>query len=68
MTDTDLLIVDANPSDPFEMNLQEYAKRLVAGTSRTLPDLGPRVEMPDYASLSPEILPGRTRETPGARR
>jgi hypothetical protein len=68
MSDTDLLIVDANPLDPFDLNLQEYAKQLVAGTSRTLPNLGLRVEMPDYATLGQEILADRTRETPGARR
>ena len=68
MTDTDLLIVDANPSDPFDLNLQEYAKQLVAGTSRTLPDLGLQVEMPDYATLGAEILADRTRETSETRR
>lgn len=51
MYDTDLQIVDADPSDPFDLNLEEYARQLVAGTSRTLPNLGLRVEMPDYESL-----------------
>ena len=48
MTDTDLQIVDADPSDPFDLNLPEYARQLVAGTSRTLANQGLRVEMPDY--------------------
>ncbi len=52
MDDTDLLIADADQSDPFDLNLKEYAKQLVAGTSHTLPDLGLRVDMPDYASLA----------------
>ena len=68
MSDTDLLIVDADPSNPFDLNLQEYAKQLVAGTSRTLPSMGLRVEMPAYTTLAPEVLADRTRETPGARR
>jgi hypothetical protein len=51
MTDTDLQIVDAAPADPFDLNLQEYAKQLFAGTSRTLANQGLRVEMPDYESL-----------------
>jgi hypothetical protein len=51
MDDTDLQIVDADPSDPFDLNLEEYAKQLVAGTSRTLPNLGLRVEMPDHHTL-----------------
>ena len=66
MSDTDLLIVDADPSDPFDLNLEEYAKQLVAGTSRTLPDLGLRVEMPDYASLGSEMVAGHSREAPRA--
>jgi hypothetical protein len=52
MTDTDLLIADADPSDPFDLNLEEYAKQLVAGTSHTLADLGLRVDMPDYETLA----------------
>ena len=60
MSDTDLLIVDAEPSDPFDLNLQEYAKQLVAGTSHTLPNLGLRVEMPDYGSLGPGAVAGRS--------
>jgi hypothetical protein len=67
MTDTDLLIVDADPSNPFDLNLQEYAKQLVAGTSRTMPNLGLRVEMPDYATLDAGTVAGRSRKTPRAR-
>jgi hypothetical protein len=51
MSDTDLQIVDGDPTDAFDLNLKEYAKQLFAGTSRTLPNLGLRVEMPDYESL-----------------
>lgn len=59
MDDTDLQIVDANPLDPFDLNLEEYAKQLVAGTARILPSQGLWVEMPDYASL------GASRAAPG---
>ena len=48
MSDTDLEIVDADPRDPFDLNLARYARQLVAGTSQTLPSLGLRVVMPDY--------------------
>jgi hypothetical protein len=51
MDDTDLQIIDADPSDPFDLHLEEYARQLVAGRSRTLPTLGLRVEMPDHDSL-----------------
>ena len=62
MSDTDLQIVDADPRDPFDLNLKEYAMQLVAGTSRTLPNLGLRVEMPDYDSLGDEIPASDTRD------
>jgi hypothetical protein len=52
MHDTDLTIVDADPSNPLDLYLAQYAKQLVAGTSRTLPNLGLRVEFPDYGKLS----------------
>ena len=51
MDDTDLLIADADPSNPFDLNLEEYAKQLTAGTSRTLPNQGLRVDMPDFSTL-----------------
>ena len=60
MDDTDLLIADADPSDPFDLNLEEYARQLVAGTSRTLSNQGLRVEMPDYDSLGSEIIGSMT--------
>ncbi|HSJ65425.1 MAG TPA: hypothetical protein VK922_16145 [Gemmatimonadaceae bacterium] len=68
MSDTDLLIVDADPSDPFDLNLQEYAQQLVAGTSRTLANLGLRVEMPDYGSLGPGRVAERAGNVPRVRR
>jgi len=36
MQDTDLMLVDAAPADPFRFNLAEYARQLVAGYSKTL--------------------------------
>lgn len=51
MYDTDLLIVDADPRDPFDLYLVKYTRQLIAGTSRTLEGLGLRVVMPDYHRL-----------------
>ena len=64
MDDTDLHIADADPSDPFDLNLEEYAKQLVAGTSRTLPNMGLRVDMPDYDSVEPAMLADHRPDTP----
>ena len=60
MSDTDLQIVDADERDPFDLYLKEYNKQLTAGTSRTLPNLGLRVLMPDYRRVanSPLVAAG----------
>ncbi|HEU5186643.1 MAG TPA: hypothetical protein VFU01_18870 [Gemmatimonadaceae bacterium] len=54
MTDTDLQIVDADQSDPFDLYLARYNEQLVAGTSRNLETYGLRVMMPDYDDLGAE--------------
>jgi hypothetical protein len=53
MTDTDLLIVDAEPRNRFDFFLDHYNEQLVAGYSRNTPDHGLIVTMPDYATLAP---------------
>src|SRR5689334_11120890 len=60
MRDTDLLIEDANPGDPFDFFLDHYLAQLVAGYSRTRPDQGLTVVMQDFAK-TPE-LPARKTE------
>ena len=47
MQEADLQIIDADPKDPFDFFLSQYAKQLVAGYSRTMPDKGLVVYMPD---------------------
>jgi hypothetical protein len=53
MHDTDLLIEDAVPADPFDFFLDEYKAQLVAGYSRTRPDEGLTVVMQDYSKSPP---------------
>lgn len=48
MTDTDLLIADADDSDPLDLYMAKYNTQLVAGSTRNLADFGLRVTMPDY--------------------
>jgi hypothetical protein len=52
MTDTDLLIVDADERDPFDLYMARYNVQLTAGTTKTLPNLGLRVSMPDYDKVA----------------
>jgi len=52
MEDTDLDILDGDASDPFDLDLAEYARQLVAGASRTMENKGLRVVMPDYRRVA----------------
>jgi hypothetical protein len=56
MSDTDLDIIDADERDPFDLDLDQYARQLVAGTSRTMPNKGLRVIMPDYRRVATPAL------------
>jgi hypothetical protein len=47
MHGADLEIIDADPKDPFDFFLAQYAKQLTAGYSRTLKNQGLVVYMPD---------------------
>jgi hypothetical protein len=51
MTDTDLLIHDADEADPFDLNFAKYNAQLVAGQTRNLPNYGLRTWMVDYAKV-----------------
>jgi hypothetical protein len=53
MTDTDLLIHDADERDPFDLYFAEYNRQLVAGHTRNLENLGLRTWMVDYGKLAP---------------
>ena len=51
MSDTDLLIKDADERDPFDLYFPEYNRQLVAGHSNTLPNKGLRATMVDFGKL-----------------
>ena len=51
MTDAEMLVVDADTNDPFDFDNPNYLRQLVAGNSKTLPDLGLEVWMPDANGL-----------------
>jgi hypothetical protein len=52
MLDAQMQIVDLRPSDFFSFSLDRYKEQLVAGYSRTLPDLGLQVYMLGLDKLS----------------
>ncbi|HEX4605261.1 MAG TPA: hypothetical protein VH724_14770 [Candidatus Angelobacter sp.] len=51
MNDTDLLLVDPDPKDPFDFYLDHYKDQLVAGYSKTTPAFGLQVFMVDFNKL-----------------
>lgn len=55
MTDADMLVVDEYDADPFDFDNDHYQRQLIAGHSRTLPNLGLEVYMPDAAKLPPKL-------------
>jgi len=57
MQDTDLQIVDAAPDDPFRFDLSQYARQLVAGYSKTMPDQGLVSFMPDADKVDRPVKP-----------
>ena len=51
MTDTDLVLIDMDPADPFDFYLDHYSEQLVAGYTKETPSFGLRVFMRDYNKL-----------------
>jgi hypothetical protein len=51
MSDTDLILLDMAPNDPFDFYLDHYKEQLAAGYTKETMDFGLRVYMPDYNKL-----------------
>jgi len=51
MSDTDLVLIDLDPRDPLDFYLDHYKDQLVAGYSKTTPQFGLRVFIPDFNKL-----------------
>ena len=51
MSDTDMILIDMDPGDPFDFNLDHYREQLVAGYTKETPSFGLRVYMRDYNKL-----------------
>lgn len=52
MTDTDMRLIDADPTDPFDFFPDHYTDHLVAGYSKTTATGGLLVFMPDYSKIA----------------
>jgi hypothetical protein len=51
MENTDMVLIDPDPRDPFDFYLDHYKDQLVAGYTKTTPAFGLRVFMVDYSKL-----------------
>jgi hypothetical protein len=51
MTNTDMVLIDMNPQDPFDFYLDHYKEQLVAGYVKITPGFGLRVFMRDFNKL-----------------
>ena len=57
MSDTDLVLIDPAPKDPFDFYLDRYKEQLVAGYSKTTPSFGLNVYMVDFNKLKKPSAP-----------
>jgi hypothetical protein len=51
MSDTDMVLIDMDPKDPFDFYLDGYMQQLVAGYTKETASFGLRVYMRDYNKL-----------------
>lgn len=51
MSDTDMMLIDMDPHDPFDFYLDHYVEQLAAGYTKITPRFGLRVFMRDYNRL-----------------
>lgn len=52
MRDSDIVMVDLDERDPFDFYIDHYQQQLVAGYTKTTPELGLRVYMRDFGKLN----------------
>ena len=64
MNDTDLILIDMDPNDPFDFFLDHYKEQLSTGYTKITPESGLRVFVKDYNKLRPAKAspgPGKTK-------
>jgi hypothetical protein len=64
MSDTDMVLIDMDPSDPFDFYLDHYREQLVAGYTKETATFGLHVFMRDYNKLARgKLVPSRSSTT-----
>jgi hypothetical protein len=62
MHDADLIMIDMDPSDPFDFFLDHYQEQLVAGYSKSTPQYGLRTYTRDYNKLKKRTTPNASKQ------
>jgi hypothetical protein len=57
MNDADLILIDMEPSDPFNFYLEHYKEQLVAGYTKFTPEFGLRIYARDYKPRTQPVHP-----------
>lgn len=52
MQRADVLLMDADASDPFDLSLRDYDQQMVAGTTQVRSDLGLALTLPDFDEIT----------------
>jgi hypothetical protein len=64
MHDTDMVLIDPDPRDPFDFFLDRYKDQLVAGHTKITPAFGLRVYMVDFNKLKRKAGPAPAAKKP----
>ena len=59
MENTDMILIDMDPRDPFDFYLDQYRRQLSAGYTKITPQFGLRVYMRDFNKLARTVTAGR---------
>ena len=51
VSDSDVILIDLDPSDPLDFSIPHYKEQLAAGYIKTMPDMGLRIYARDYNKL-----------------
>jgi hypothetical protein len=62
MHDSDLILIDMDPRDPFDFFLDHYQQQLVAGYTKITPEFGLRAHARDYDKLHSRAAPAHVAE------
>jgi hypothetical protein len=62
MEETDMVLIDPEPKDPFDFYLDRYKDQLMAGYTKIAPGFGLRVFMVDYNKLKRPSVGSKRRE------